>query len=163
MDRRAESAPTRGYYPLRGLSILRYAGMRNQYVPLLSESKTSSARRHVLCVGAKMSGIGLHQQLFDAMRKADECVSEMGELGAKVANAEREYRVAKQKRILYYRDKKFPATLIPDIVKGSQDIADLAFARDCAEAEYKANYEALLWAKKRVDVIREQIDREFRG
>lgn len=109
-----------------------------------------------------MPDFELHNELEDALGRVAECVNDMYSLGVKKAEAERNYRVAKQKRILYERTHNAtPVSIISDIVKGYEDIAELAMVRDCAETEYDANYEAILYWKKRVDTIREQIKREW--
>lgn len=108
------------------------------------------------------SGQDLHAALFEAMDEAREAQGQMVPLGRDLAEAERKYRVAKRTRVLWERgEKKTPVTLVPDIVKGYPDIAQLCFERDCAEQVYEANREALLLAKKRVDTIREMIAREW--
>lgn len=108
------------------------------------------------------SGQDLHAALFEAMDEARESQGQMVPLGRELAEAERKYRVAKRTRVLWERgENKTPVTLVPDIVKGYPDIAQLCFERDCAEQVYEANREALLLAKKRVDTIREMIAREW--
>lgn len=107
-------------------------------------------------------GLDLTGELFDAMDRVAGCIDDMHALGAAKSEAERKYRIAKRKRILYERDhNKTPVSIIADVVKGYEDIAQLAFERDCAEAEYDANYEAILFWKKRADVLRELIAREW--
>ena len=105
--------------------------------------------------------ITLFQAEQDALDHVAECIAAMHELGIKKAEAEREYRILKQKRMLYERHKGTPVTIIQDVVKGSQDVADLLFARECTVSEYDANYEAILYWKLRVNTIRDQIKREW--
>ena len=108
------------------------------------------------------SGQTLQQALFEAMAEAREAQEQMVPLGRDLAEAEREYRIAKRMRILWERtENKTAVTLIPDVVKGYDDIAALCYKRDEAEALYEANREALLLAKKRVDTIREMLAREW--
>lgn len=105
----------------------------------------------------------------DLVRQISECfdaaygqVADMAELGKAKAEAERAYRTAKSKRLLYEREYgKTPVSIIADVVKGYEDIALLACGRDCAEAAYDANREALLLNKKRIDFLREQMSREW--
>lgn len=111
-----------------------------------------------------MSGdpFAMYAELDDALDRAAACVSEMHELGRIKSEAERDYRVAKQKRILFERTQNgTPVSIIADVVKGYEDIAELALKRDCAQTDYDANYEAILYWKKRVDVLREQLQREW--
>lgn len=107
-------------------------------------------------------GVTLQAALFQAMDEAREAQARMVELGRSLAEAEREYRIQKRVRTLWERNEnKTPVTLVPDMVKGYDDISLLCFNRDVAQAEYEANREALLLAKKRVDTIRELIAREW--
>lgn len=109
-----------------------------------------------------MSGQDLHGALMAAMATARECQGQMYPLAADAAAAKREYRKAKRLRILWERaENRTPVSLIADVVSGYEDIGDLCAARDCAEAAYQANYEALLLAKKEIDVLREVIAREW--
>lgn len=98
---------------------------------------------------------------MQAMGEAHEALDRMAALGAAKAEAERQYRIAKRVRIVWERGNGTPVTIIGDVVCGYDDIAQLRFARDCAEAEYDANREALLLAKKQIDTIREVIAREW--
>lgn len=107
------------------------------------------------------SGQSLHEALFQAMGEAQDALCQMVPLGAALAEAEREYRVQKRTRTLWERSGGAPVTIIGDLVCGCDDIAALRLRRDCAQAEYDANREALMLAKKRIDTIREMIAREW--
>lgn len=63
--------------------------------------------------------------------------------GIEKADAEREYRKLKSKKILEYKQAGYPVTLIIDIVRGLDDVAELAFQRDVADSVYNANKEAI--------------------
>ena len=107
-------------------------------------------------------GVDLVEGLYSSLAEAGRAVQDMARLGREKAEAERKYRVAKAKRMLYERDQnRTPVSIIGDIVKGQEDIAYLAFERDCAECVYEANREAVLLAKKRADIYREQVAREW--
>jgi hypothetical protein len=58
-------------------------------------------------------------------------------------------------------ENKTPVTILSDVCRGNRQIALLKVKRDCAEAEYDACREAILLNKKRADVYREQISREW--
>ena len=109
-------------------------------------------------------GTDLVRELFDACDDADRFVRDMRRLGVVKAEAERRYRVAKAKRTLYERDEnRVQMSIICDVVRGCEEVSNLAFARDCAEAEYDGNREALLVAKKKIDTLREIMAREWAG
>lgn len=81
--------------------------------------------------------------------------------GTAAAEAEREYRLAKTKAILMLRDKGYPTTLIPELVKGLKDVADLDFRRNVADVVYKANLEAINVYKKKSDDLRMIYEKEW--
>lgn len=104
----------------------------------------------------------LQAALEHSLNEAAARIEEMRELGYQMAEAERAYRVAKQQRILFERDRnKTPVTIIQDVVAGYEDIAELKRKRTCAEVDFDANREAILFWKKQTDAIREQIQREW--
>ncbi|PJI07054.1 MULTISPECIES: hypothetical protein [Clostridium] len=62
--------------------------------------------------------------------------SEIKTLGIKKAEAERNYRMALNKRILLLKSQKYPATLIQDLSRGDEVVAQLRMNRDIAESSY---------------------------
>lgn len=109
-----------------------------------------------------ITGVNLVQALDDSLEATENAITETKRLAIAKAEAERRYRIEKRKRTLYERDyNKTPVSIIADVVKGYQDIADLAFQRDCAEAEWEASRESILYQKRLTDTIREQIKREW--
>ncbi len=83
--------------------------------------------------------------------------------GQAAAEAERVYRVALAEKILLLREGGLPATLIGDVARGDKDVARLKFDRDCSQVVYDNAQEAVMVYKKQIDVLREQIDREWRN
>lgn len=83
--------------------------------------------------------------------------------GRAAADAEQTYRVKLAEKILLLRENGLPATLIPDVARGDRDVAKLKFERDCAQVVYDNAKEAVNAYKKQIDVLREQIDREWRN
>ena len=81
--------------------------------------------------------------------------------GESSALAERDYRVAKTQAILKLKEKGYPVTLIPDIVKGLSDVAELDLKRHIAEVLYKANLEAINIYKKKSDDLRMYFEKEW--
>lgn len=108
------------------------------------------------------TGSDLIKGLYSSIEEADRAIKDIAILGRKKAEAERVYRVAKAKRTLYEREQNHtPVSIISDIVKGQEDIAYLAFERDCSISVYDSNREAALLAKKKIDIFRELISREW--
>lgn len=83
--------------------------------------------------------------------------------GQAAAEAERKYRVKLAERILMLREAKVPATLIGDVARGEKEIAQLKFERDCAQVVYDNAKEAVNVFKRQIDVLREQIEREWKN
>lgn len=81
--------------------------------------------------------------------------------GRAAAEAEQKYRMKLAAKILELRDQKLPATLIGDLARGDKDVAMLKFERDCAEVVYDNAKEAVNVYKRQIDVLREQIEREW--
>ncbi len=81
--------------------------------------------------------------------------------GKAAAEAEQAYRVKLAEKILLLREDKFPATLIGDLARGDREVAQLKFERDCAEVVYDNAKEAVNVFKRQIDVLREQIEREW--
>lgn len=83
--------------------------------------------------------------------------------GKAAAETEQAYRVKLAEKILQLRESGFPATLIGDLARGDKEVAMLKFERDCAEVVYDNAKEAVNVFKRQIDVLREQIDREWRN
>lgn len=83
--------------------------------------------------------------------------------GRAAAEAEQTYRVKLAEKILTLRDNGYPATLIGDLARGDKEVARLKFERDCAEVVYENAQEAINVFKRQIDVLREQIDREWKN
>jgi len=83
--------------------------------------------------------------------------------GVASAEAEKKYRVKLAEVILLLRESGYPATLIGDLARGDKEVAQLKFERDCAEVVYDNAKEAIMAYKKQIDVLREQIDREWKN
>lgn len=109
-----------------------------------------------------MDGVDLVSEIFDALENVRTCVENMPELGEKKAEALRKFRVQVQVKTSYERSQKHtPVSIISDLVLGYPEIAELEKKSELARVDYDANHEASLYWKKRVDVLREMIAREW--
>lgn len=103
--------------------------------------------------------------LWDEVQKVknhlDQALSTCRQNGIKWAEAERNYRVAKAKKIMEYKSNGYPVTLIPDLVKGLDEIAELDFIRNSALVVYKANQEAILVKKLEMRTLESELEREY--
>lgn len=90
-------------------------------------------------------------------------VGEMRKAGVAYAENEAAYRKALAIAILEERAKGMPVTVIPDICRGREDIAELKLRRDAAEVNYKAFGEEINVNKLRIRVLEGQLQREWAG
>lgn len=81
--------------------------------------------------------------------------------GCQLAENESQYRQALRVAILHERDHGVPVTIIGDVCRGEEEIADLKRARDCAEALYKASCEAINVYKLRLRMVNAEIERTW--
>lgn len=102
-------------------------------------------------------------ELFQKAEMLEKALAESGKRGKAYAEAERAYRVALAGKMLSLRDDGYPATLIGDLARGDGEVSRLKFDRDCAEVVYDSSREAINVYKKSIDVLREQVDREWKN
>ena len=76
-----------------------------------------------------------------------------------VKQNEAEYRKALRIAILNERQKGTPVTIIGDVCRGQEQIAEAKRRRDCSEAIYKASQEAINVIKLRIRMVDAQITR----
>lgn len=82
--------------------------------------------------------------------------------GSDFAEAERDYKIALREEALKLRDEKgMPVTLIQQVVYGVPEVAQKRYNRDCKEALYHANQEAINSIKLQIRVIEGQLNREW--
>jgi hypothetical protein len=90
-------------------------------------------------------------------------VNRLKENGCKLAEAERNYKVALNKKVLTLRSENMAATLINLIIHGEEDVANLRLERDIAKTVYETNQEHINATKLNIRIIENQIAREWRG
>ena len=95
-------------------------------------------------------------QLFD--RLMDE-LQALRNSESQYAENEAEYRKALRIAILNERQKGTPVTIIGDVCRGQEQIAEAKRRRDCSEAIYKASQEAINVIKLRIRMVDAQITR----
>ena len=83
------------------------------------------------------------------------------ESGCQYAENEAEYRKALRVAILEERSKGTPVTVISDLCRGRNDIAELKQRRDCSEALYKATQVAINVYKLKIRIVDEDIKRTW--
>lgn len=68
---------------------------------------------------------------------------EIFKLATAKAEAERQYQIAKHQEILKLKSEGMAATLISDMVKGNEHVADLRFQRDIAKDKYNGGKDSM--------------------
>ena len=107
------------------------------------------------------------QDLLNELNKyrgdLDQATTIIRERGKAKAIAERDYRVELSKQILLLRDQGVPVTIISDICRGNEKIADLKMNRDIAESLYDSNMQFIYKTKLNIDIVMKQIEATRRG
>lgn len=101
---------------------------------------------------------GQREELFDQLMSELEALRRTGQ---QYAENEAEYRKALRIAILEERSKGTPVTVISDLCRGREDIAEKKQLRDCAEALYKASSEAIMAIKLRIKTVDADIQRTW--
>lgn len=100
----------------------------------------------------------------DIMQKLNTCILaiqkgnvELKSLGLKKAKAEREYRIALQKEMLKLKTDGFKVTIIPDMARGNEIVANLRLNRDVAESTYYCCRDGIKYLETEIDILRSQL------
>lgn len=105
------------------------------------------------------------QDLVNALREQRtlliDTVNAMKHTGRKLAEAEKNYRIALHKEILLQRTNKVPVTIISDICRGKEDIADLKFIRDIRQSDYDVCSEKIHQIKLEIRLLEKEIEKEW--
>lgn len=81
--------------------------------------------------------------------------------GAKLAEAERDYKITLRQEALRLRAGDMPVTLINNIIYGVPEVADKRFKRDVEQANYDANKEHINITKLKLRILEAQLAREW--
>ena len=103
----------------------------------------------------------LWKEVQDIQDELDTAMSTLKENGLKWAEAERNYRKLKSKEILRLHAERIPTTLIQDVVKGLDEVADLDFIRNAQNVIYKANAEEINVKKLELRNTEAELEREL--
>lgn len=93
-----------------------------------------------------------------------ELTASIGKLranGAKLAEAERDYKITLRTEALRLRASDMPVTLINSTIYGVEEVANLRLARDIAQANYEANREHINITKLKLRILESQIKMEW--
>jgi len=81
--------------------------------------------------------------------------------GDALAEAERDYQIAKSQTVLRMKEQGCTITEIGLSIKGKEGVAEKMFKRDVAQVMYDANKEHINVVKLQLRIIESQIEREW--
>lgn len=105
----------------------------------------------------------LYNELTILRNDLNKAITILKERGQAKAIAERDYRVAVAKEILILRDEKIPVTIINDLVRGNEEIAELKLKRDVAETLYETAMQYIYSNKLNIGIVERQMEAERKG
>jgi len=88
-------------------------------------------------------------------------ISKLRKNGAKLAEAERDYKLTLRQEALRLRAGDMPVTLINNIIYGVPEVAAKRFKRDVEQANYDANKEHINITKLKLRILEAQLAREW--
>ena len=105
----------------------------------------------------------LFEEMMTWRDRMNEAVKDMRVYGYELAEANRVYNKVYAEEILALKANGTPATTMREVAKGSESVSKARFALDKAEVDYAVSREAIQAAKRNIDILDKQIDREWRG
>ena len=106
-------------------------------------------------------GYELTQEIDNAIADTVSSIGEMEKYGKDKARLEATYNVLLAKKELEYRANNCPASMVKDLAKGDESVSAAYVEWQCAETMYSAAKENVMLHKRRADVARERIQREW--
>lgn len=108
-----------------------------------------------------MADYDLWSEVQSKTKQLDYSVKELRKSGTAYAEAEKAYKIKLRETALRLRSQDMAVGMISMTVYGVPEVAELRFKRDCCEAVYKANVEAINAIKLEIRIINEQLSREY--
>lgn len=108
-----------------------------------------------------MADYDLWSEIQSKTKQLDYSVKELRKSGTAYAEAEKAYKIKLRETALRLRSQDMAVGMISMTVYGVPEVAELRFKRDCCEAVYKANIEAIQAIKLEIRIINEQLSREW--
>jgi hypothetical protein len=103
----------------------------------------------------------LYEQIMRLMAELTASIRKLRDNGAKLAEAERDYKITLRKEALRLRADNMPVTLINQIIYGVPEVAEKRFKRDVEQANYDANKEHINVTKLQLRILEAQLNREW--
>ena len=103
----------------------------------------------------------LFEELQIKTQQLDTCIKSLRNTGSDYAEAYKNYRIALRQELLRLREQGVPSTIISDIARGDEVVAELKKKEIEYEAIYRANIEAISSIRLDKKIIDNQIAREY--
>ena len=100
-------------------------------------------------------------EIQECIRLLDLALKEAKKRGDAMVKAEAEYYTAKAEAAFSLKEDGYPVTLIEMVVKGMPEVTEKMTEYHAAQVEYENAREARNVYKKQLDVLREQMQREW--
>lgn len=108
-----------------------------------------------------MFNIDLYEEIQRLMAELTASIRKLRDNGAKLADAERDYKITLRQEALRLRAGDMPVTLINNIIYGVPEVAEKRFKRDVEQANYDANKEHINICKLKLRILENQLSREW--
>ena len=95
--------------------------------------------------------------------KLNFAIKELRQRGIDKARTEADYRIALAKKMLLERNAGMPVTIIGDICRGDEKIAELKMKRDIAETLYDTCMQAIYATKLEINIVMDYMKSERQG
>ena len=105
--------------------------------------------------------IDLYEEIQRLMVELTASIRKLRDNGAKLAEAERDYKLTLRQEALRLRAGDMPVTLINNIIYGVPEVAEKRFKRDVEQANYDANKEHINVTKLKLRLLEAQLNREW--
>lgn len=83
------------------------------------------------------------------------------ENGNEAAEKTRAYRMILSKKVMELKNEGIQISILKELAKGSEEVANAEFEMNVAEVKYKASNENIMIQKKLLDSIEADINREY--
>ena len=103
----------------------------------------------------------LYEEIQRLMYELTASIKRLRTNGAKLAEAERDYKITLRQEALKLRAGDMPVTLINNIIYGIDEVAEKRFKRDVEQANYDANKEHINITKLKLRILEAQLAREW--
>ena len=108
-----------------------------------------------------MKDYDLYSELQTKTQQLNYSIKELRKNGTAYAEKEKAYKILLRTEVLKLRDEGMAVGIIDRVCLGIPSVAEARFERDCAEAVYRANQEAINVLKLQMRLIENQLSREY--